>query len=84
MMRVNVYTEELPFSVDAEIVTANYTSSRTGEPMTNYGLRVFLRSHEDLHHSIKDDDRSAVTFWCGPRQQCVHDFLSDLVKAVKE
>ena len=69
-MRINVYTEELVDEADgkpfAEIVTANYVSSRTGEPMTNYGLRVFLRSAPELHYIPgRDDDRSAVTFWCG-------------------
>jgi hypothetical protein len=69
-MRVNVYTEELVDEADgkpfAEIVTADYVSSRTGEPMKNYGLRVFLRSPPELHYIPgRDDDRSAVTFWVG-------------------
>lgn len=69
-MRVNVYTEELVDQADgkpfAEIVTAEYVSSRTGQPMTNYGLRVFLRSAPELHYIPgRDDDRSAVTFWVG-------------------
>lgn len=69
-MRVNVYTEELVDEADdkpfAEVVTADYISSRTGEKMTNYGLRVFLRSAPELHYIPgRDDDRSAVTFWCG-------------------
>ena len=66
-MRTNVYTEELPTSDGpmpmAEIVTAEYASSRTGEKMTNYGLRIYLKSHPDLHYvPPRDDDRSAVTF----------------------
>ncbi len=68
-MRVNVYTEELEPSqgVIAEIVTADYVSSRTGDTMTNYGIRIYLKSHPDLHYvPPRDDDRSAVTFWCGP------------------
>lgn len=69
-MRINVYTEELIDEADgkpfAEIVTADYISSRTGENMTNYGLRIFLRSAPELHYIPgRDDDRSAVTFWCG-------------------
>lgn len=69
-MRVNVYTEELVDEADgkpfAEVVTADYISSRTGEKMTNYGLRIFLRSAPELHYIPgRDDDRSAVTFWCG-------------------
>jgi len=68
-MRVNVYTEELINGGDqplAEIVTAEYVSSRTGLPMKNYGLRVFMKSAPELHYIPgRDDDRSAVTFWCG-------------------
>lgn len=65
-MRVNVYTEELPaYGRQVEIVTAEYTNSHTGRPMTNYGLRVYLKSAPELHQPPNDDDRSAVTFWCG-------------------
>jgi hypothetical protein len=67
-MRVNVYTEELnpENQPEMEIVQAKYVSSRTGQPMTNYGLRIYLKSHPDLHYiPDRDDDRSAVTFWCG-------------------
>lgn len=81
-MRINVYTEELPTKEAlpmAEIVTADYVSSRTGLPMTNYGLRIYLKSHPDLHFIPgKDDDRSAVTFWCGSKQQNVFDFIKML------
>jgi len=78
-MRVNVYTEELITvgnnPVMAEVVTAQYTSSRTGETMTNYGLRIYLKSHPDLHYvPPRDDDRSAVTFWCGDDRQRVIDY----------
>lgn len=81
-MRINVYTEELVDAADgkpfAEIVTADYISSRTGEPMTNYGLRVFLRSAPELHYIPgRDDDRSAVTFWCG-KESNVRKFVDAL------
>lgn len=81
-MRINVYTEEMPTPETglplAEIVTAEYVSSRTGQPMKNYGLRIFLKSHPDLHFIPgRDDDRSAVTFWCG-KQQNVFDFIEML------
>lgn len=84
-MRVNVYTEELvkdsPF---AEIVTAEYVSSRTGQPMTNYGLRVFLRSASELHYIPgRDDDRSAVTFWCGSDPADLVNFVNRLRETVK-
>jgi hypothetical protein len=73
-MRINVYTEELLLQgnnpVAAEIVTADYVSSRTGQPMTNYGVRIYLKSHPDLHYvPPRDDDRSAVTFWCGDSRE---------------
>lgn len=30
---------------------------------TFIGLRFYLRSSPELHHTDKDDDSSAVTFW---------------------
>lgn len=82
-MRINVYTEELPDadtpSPHAEIVTADYVSSRTGEPMTNYGLRIYLKSPPELHFvPPRDDDRSAVTFWCGSKVKNVLRFIEGL------
>lgn len=87
-MRVNVYTEELPdFGLarpHVEIVTADYVSSRTGERMTNYGLRVYLKSHPDLHFvPPRDDDRSAVTFWCGSKPGNLLQFV-DMLRQVVE
>lgn len=86
-MRLNVYTEELLCGPSnnppiCEIVHADYISSRTGEPMRNYGLRIYLKSSPDLHYIPgRDDDRSAVTFWLGPDENnCVRylDLLKDL------
>lgn len=79
-MRVNVYTEELLTEADiklvAEIVHADYTSSRTGLSMRNYGLRIYLKSAPELHDIPgRDDDRSAVTFWCGDKEKNVFIFL---------
>lgn len=88
-MRINVYTEELLRDesndpIKAEIVTAEYVSSRTGQPMKNWGLRIYLKSHPDLHYvPPRDDDRSAVTFWCGPKERNVLDFL-DMLKNCAE
>ncbi len=78
-MRVNVYTEELlspgTALMVAEIVTADYVSSRTGQPMTNYGLRIYLKSAPELHYIPgRDDDRSAITFWCGAERKRVYEF----------
>lgn len=71
-MRLNVYTEELyPFDGSsphpvAEIVEAKYISSRDGKEMSNWGLRIYLKSSPDLHYIPgRDDDRSAITFWMG-------------------
>ena len=90
-MRVNVYTEELlkaqPFDggpIAAEIVTADYVSSRTGLSMTNYGLRVYLASAPQLHYvPPRDDDRSAVTFWCGDKKENVFAYLEMLTDLAK-
>lgn len=89
-MRINVYTEEMllrgrdaaQMVVDGhtpravEIVTAEYVSSRTGQPMKNYGLRIYAKSPSQLHHIPgRDDDRSAVTFWCGDSEKNVFAFI---------
>lgn len=88
-MRINVYTEEMlnpngePYT-GCEIVTAEYISSRTGQKMTNYGLRIFLKSHPDLHYvPLRDDDRSAVTFWCGDSINKVHNFVNGLKSKIE-
>jgi hypothetical protein len=85
-MRVNCYTEELLLNQHngpiAEIVTAEYVSPVTGKQMTNYGLRIYLKSHADLHFtSDGDDDRSAVTFWCGAEKKNIFDFMNGVLRA---
>lgn len=87
-MRVNVYTEELVQPDDgkpfAEVVTAEYVSSRTNEKMTNYGLRVYMRSAPELHYIPgRDDDRSAVTFWCGAKESNLRRFVEALSLCVQ-
>lgn len=84
-MRVNVYTEELyPEQPQFEIVEANYVSSRTGLPMTNYGLRIYLKSSDDLHFiPHRDDDRSSVTFWCGTEKANILGFLNRINDALE-
>lgn len=91
-MRINVYTEELmPNAIkpdqplSAEIVTAEYISSRTDKPMTNYGLRIYLKSHPDLHYvPPRDDDRSAITFWCGDSNRNILQFLALLTYTAEQ
>lgn len=90
-MRVNVYTEELLETGGpnkptlCEIVHVDYVTIRTGEKMRNYGVRIYLKSHPDLHYvPPRDDDRSAVTFWCGPKEKdCIAflELLRDLAYA---
>lgn len=84
-MRINVYTEELPaFSEgNIELVYTEYISSRTNQPMRNYGLRIYLKSHPDLHHTPTDDDRSAVTFWCGPSSALATQFAIALLRSAE-
>lgn len=86
-MRLNVYTEELlfdRFGIDAakpaEIVTADYVSSSTGQPMKNWAIRIFVKSHPDLHFvPDRDDDRSAITFWCGDKSSNIQKFIEMLM-----
>lgn len=89
-MRINVYTEELlpptqgnPWPV-CEIVYAEYTSSRTHQVTRNYGVRIYLKSPPELHTAEgRDDDRSAVTFWCGSTQEKCFEFLRDIATMAK-
>jgi hypothetical protein len=47
--------------------------------MKNYGFRVYLKSAPDLHYVPgRDDDRSAVTFWCGSDARNVFSFLDQM------
>ena len=54
-MRVNVYGEELTDKV--EVI------KKTVDQRLFIGVRFYLKSHPDLHHSESDNDESAVTFW---------------------
>lgn len=56
-MRINVYAEELT----QEVETVVKQSVETGRVF--YGVRMFLASPSQLHHTAKDDDRSAITIW---------------------
>lgn len=46
-----------------------------------HGLRFYLKSPNDLHHSADDDDRSAITFW-GLRT--VKPLMEQVVKMLSE
>ena len=56
-MRINVYAEELT----DEVTIVEKVAEDTGRKF--WGVRVFLRSPDALHHTPDDDDRSAITFW---------------------
>ena len=59
-MRINVYAEELTDEI--ELVTKTVTDDEFGT-RTFYGIRMYLLSPKELHHSVEDDDRSAITYW---------------------
>jgi hypothetical protein len=59
-MRINVYSQEL--TSDVEMVVKTGTND-VGEVEQFLGVRMFLLSPEQLHHTPNDDDRSAITFW---------------------
>lgn len=54
-MRINVYGEELTEKV--EII------KKAVDQKLFYGVRFYLKSHQDLHSGLSDNDESAVTFW---------------------
>jgi len=56
MVRMNIYAEEL--TEDVEIVEK---TADTGAKFI--GVRLYLKSPSELHHTDKDDDRSAITLW---------------------
>lgn len=58
-MRINVYAEELTDEV--ELVTK--TVDDDDGVRVFYGIRFYLKSAPELHHSENDDDRSAITIW---------------------
>lgn len=68
-MRVNVYNEEIDSVEIVETVAEN-----TG--IKYYGLRLWLKSAPELHHTEEDDDRSAVTMWFGTEMACL-EFLRE-------
>src|SRR6266849_423316 len=56
VMRVNIYAEEL--TPETEFVSKVLEDGRTV-----YAVRLFFKSASELHHTVDDDDRSAITFW---------------------
>jgi hypothetical protein len=59
-MRINVYSQELT----DEIGTVSKTGTgKDGQEETFHGVRLMLVSPDALHHTLDDDDRSAITLW---------------------
>jgi len=54
-MRINVYAEELTTEAD-------YVTKRV-DGRTFMGIRLWLKSAPELHHTADDDDRSAIVLW---------------------
>lgn len=80
-MRVNVYAEELTDEVALVTTTGVSRAGRTEQ--TFYGVRFFLKSHEDLHRTPEDDDRSAVTLWLPPTVAGREGFATALREAAE-
>jgi hypothetical protein len=55
-MRINVYSQEL--TNEYKMI---HKTSNTG--LVYSAVQLMLHSSPKLHHSIDDDDRSAVTLW---------------------
>jgi hypothetical protein len=70
-MRINVYSQELTKEIELVSKVAD-----TG--ITYYGMRMYLASPDILHHTVDDDDRSAITFWL-PN---AHSFTKDDLSAI--
>jgi hypothetical protein len=65
-MRVNVYGEELTQKVELVKKTVNQELF--------CGIRFYLKSHPDLHHSEGDNDESAITIWMPWTKKNGNDF----------
>ncbi len=64
-MRVNIYAEELTKNIDL--------IKKATEGKEFYGIRLYLKSHPDLHHTSTDNDESAITIWI-PHKKGRNDF----------
>ena len=79
-MRINVYAQEITDEVE---VVGKWGTNYQGEQEQFFGLRFFLVSPKELHHSEDDDDRSAVTFWLPKSQDLREQFVSTLYTGCK-
>ncbi|MCI0565338.1 MAG: hypothetical protein MN733_43290 [Nitrososphaera sp.] len=81
-MRINVYAEELTDEV--QLIVREIASDNPDHRIF-YGLRFYLESPTELHHTADDDDRSAITIWVpwtkqhGNNRYLVHSLLENLL-----
>lgn len=74
-MRINVYEEEI-----TDEIQVVWTEPRPGVRFC--GVRFFMKSHPDLHHTQDDDDRTAITIWLNnPRK--AERFFTEAVYAIR-
>lgn len=59
-MRINVYSQEL---TDETALVDKPGTDKDGNPAVFQGVRLYLLSSDQLHHTPEDDDRSAITIW---------------------
>ncbi len=67
-MRINVYSEEL--TAEVEFVEKFVPETKK----TYFGMRMFMKSAPELHHTLEDDDRTAITFWFGTKERAIQFF----------
>jgi len=48
--------------IAVEVVKKDVSDEAFGD-RSFYGIRMYLKSPEELHSGPEDDDRSAITFW---------------------
>lgn len=75
-MRVNVYQEEI---TEETVFVSTYVKETQ---RTYLGVRLYLKSHGDLHHIQGDDDRSAVTLWFGTKERAIL-YLDKMLKDLR-
>lgn len=86
-MRINVYAEEL--TTEVKKVTKVVDGGTENERIF-YGVRFFLVSPSELHHTSDDDDRSAITIWVpwtrreGHDIQSVRDLFAEMMMCVDD
>lgn len=79
-MRINVYSQELTNEIKS-------ITKKSNTDLVYSGIQLMLHSSEMLHHSVDDDDRSAVTFWLPGSQHRREMFartLEDMARAVRD